>query len=543
MQIYQKIKRFSFLIGIGLTLLSLFFIYTGDSAIRRAERISFSAPPGDQLIGFHYRPEEARNYGVLMLEGFGNDQVSMRTAANEFVRERIQVFTFDFAGQGRSEGALRLDNAVTSLQSMQVQSALEVFQAQSGLALDHIFLFGHSAGARAAVQAVVENDLDVAGLILLGPNIQVDDVEVDWIAGLDGDTPQEPVLMLSGSLEDVLLRSEAEALMAQLTGEDAIEAGVEYGSEDATREWHLLAGVLHIFEPISPKALNLSVDWVGEQMDVELNHTRLLNPSAKKIIFWFSTLVGILMFLSGAQTMAESKAAETKMPTLTVVNVKTFLWAKVWLWLPALFIGGILLLPLLFLSNRLPLFNIYFFALIGGYGVLSLVLYLLRKMPGVEGKLVIEKEALLPETINWRYVLGINLLIFVFLMAAARMGWFWVPPMGIRFVWVLVFTPFTALGLWSFAFDRQLLSKNREKGGRLVRMNAFLPFGLYVVLMLLIGSWSGAVYGIFGLLVLWVIYQQGRITEYFTGSRWLAALFQAFLLYLLILPQGALFTL
>jgi hypothetical protein len=48
--------------------------------------------------------------------------------------------------------------------------------------------------------------------------------------------------------------------------------------------------------------------------------------------------------------------------------------------------------------------------------------------------------------------------------------------------------------------------------------------------------------GVIGLFVLWIVFQQGKITTNLTGSRWLAAVLQAILLYMLILPQGVLFT-
>jgi alpha-beta hydrolase superfamily lysophospholipase len=62
-------------------------------------------------VGYYYPGEiEA---GVLLLEGFGSDQVNMRSAASEFAQAGYHIFTFDFSGHGRSPGTLGYDNAET----------------------------------------------------------------------------------------------------------------------------------------------------------------------------------------------------------------------------------------------------------------------------------------------------------------------------------------------------------------------------------------------------------------------------------------------
>jgi hypothetical protein len=133
-------------------------------------------------------------------------------------------------------------------------------------------------------------------------------------------------------------------------------------------------------------------------------------------------------------------------------------------------------------------------------------------------------------------------LLTFFLLFFARSGWFWIPPTGDRFVWLLIFTPFTTAGFWSGTFDQKLLKEEDRKGKRLIQLNGFLPFIIYSVLMMAIGSWSGLISGVIGLLVLWIVFQQGKITTYLTGSRWFPALLQSITLYLIILPQGVLFS-
>ncbi len=555
MNIFQRTKQFNIVIGIGLMLLSLFFLFAGDSSLQNPERVLFESESGDLLLGYFHQSENPRDFGVLLLEGFGSDQISMRSVANEFLIGDVQVFTFDFMGHGRSEGTLKLDNSSTDIQSKQVLSALSAFQELSGLDLSHIFLMGHSLGARVAVQAVVENDLEVAGLILLGPQINLtsnaqsefftgtSDVEISWVAGLDESHPDVPMLILSGTWEDILPVESAKPLMEKLTGKANISSATVYGGNGfPTREWQLLPGVFHNFEIYSPKALNISVDWVGDQMELELNHAGRLNPSARKIVFWVSGMIGVLQFLFGVKQYAENRALPMPLSELTVHKRNVYLKARVWLWIPAILLGVVILSPFLFLPLGLPLFNIYYVVFISGYGALSMGLFIIGKMPGLIGKLEIKKEIQLSKGIDWRRVLVLNAGIFVFMALFARSGWFWVPPTGDRFIWLLIFTPLTALGFWSGAIDLALLSAQDEQRKLWVQANGFLPFILYAGLMVSISSWSGMINGVIGLFMLWIVFQQGKITTNLTGSRWLAAVLQAILLYMLILPQGVLFT-
>jgi pimeloyl-ACP methyl ester carboxylesterase len=554
MKILQRIKQSSFVIGIGLTLLSLFFLHTGDSILRKSEKIVFNDILGNSLIGYFHKPADSENYGVLLLEGFGSDQVSMHSAANEFFQAGWQVFTFDFTGHGRSTGTLKLDNASTNVQSQQVISALEAFQTASGLEIDHIFLFGHSLGARVGLQAVVQQELEVAGLVLLGPQINIipntqsefftgtSDTDLSWVSGLSAEKPSVPLLIISGSLEDILPVPAAKALLSQLTGEEPIEELVRYGQFPATREWVLLPGVFHNFEIYSPRAIRTSMDWMEDQAGNEVVESGLLNSSTRRIVFWISGMVGILLFLSGAKGFSEDHQVLQAQSSIMISNHKLFVGAKFWLWLPAIVVGVGMLTPFFFLPVGLPLFNIYYVVFIGGFGVLSLILLLIGKMPGTRGKLVFTKGPGLSEMLQWRYAFGFNVLLAVIMTLYARSGWFWTPPNGDRFLWLLILTPFTAAGFWSDSFTAGILGDCGRASKLFVRLSGFFPFILYIVLMLVIGSWSGVIQGGIGLLILWIVFQQGKITVNLTGSKLSSAILQAVMLYLLILPQGVLFS-
>ena len=252
----------------------------GDAALRNQTVVIFSLETGEELQGSYIVPDNALPYGILLLEGFGSDQVTMRNAANEFARMGLHVFRFDFTGHGSSEGTVGFDNAATDIQSKQVLAALDEFQQISDLPVEHIFLMGHSLGARVAVQAMVIDPRDAAGLILFGPQINLgsnaqsefftgtSDSDLDWVQGLSPDNPAMPILIVSGSWEDILTVPAASALIGKLTGGATTEPEMiaEADQSENGRMWALIPGVFHNFEVFSSRCVFRQQDLAGKNI-------------------------------------------------------------------------------------------------------------------------------------------------------------------------------------------------------------------------------------------------------------------------------------
>jgi len=153
--------------------------------------MAFTTPVGEKLVGHLYLGSQPA--GILLLEGFGSDQVTMLSAAVEFAQMGASVFTFDFSGHGRSPGGLGFDNAETDRLARQVLAAKEHFTQTANLRDDQIIVLGHSLGARVALQSATLDENPPAGLILLGTqvnlgtNVQsefftgVTDASFDWV--------------------------------------------------------------------------------------------------------------------------------------------------------------------------------------------------------------------------------------------------------------------------------------------------------------------------------------------------------------------------
>ena len=142
---------------------------------------------------------------------------------------------------------------------------------------------------------------------------------------------------------------------------------------------------------------------------------------------------------------------------------------------------------------------------------------------------------------RWKLGVGLNLILLLLVIALIRSGWYWTPPRGDRFIWLLIFVPLTAIGFGSGSID-QLFSRQLPKRARIwIILAGFVPFVLYAVGLAALQSWSGLIGAVLGLLVLVLVSVQGAFTNRLTGNRWVAALLQALLLWLWIMPQGVLF--
>jgi hypothetical protein len=166
-------------------------------------------------------------------------------------------------------------------------------------------------------------------------------------------------------------------------------------------------------------------------------------------------------------------------------------------------------------------------------------------LPGVRGKLQFSRSLL--KKLSGRrviYTLEFNLAMLIILALYANSGWYAAPPGGVRLMWALIFTPFTALGFWIVQLDVDLISQNNPDtriSPALATINLLLPFFIYIIVLAFTGSTSGVISALQGVIVLSLVLLQGAITYRLTGQRWLTAILQALMLYLLILPTGALF--
>ena len=544
------------LVGLFLVLGSIITVAVIDRPLANRQSVSFLASTGDSLVGTYYPGTEPA--GVILLEGFGSDQVTMTSLASEFARSGWHVFTFDFSGHGRSPGTLTFDNAQTDRLAYQALSGLEEFKLQSGLRSDQILVVGHSLGARVALQSATMNPQQVAGLVLLGAQVNLSknvqsefftgttDADLPWVQVLGRENPRVPILLISGVWDDILTPENAELLFEQLGGIKG----------DNNRTLIVLPGIVHNYEPFSSKVLNQINIWIDglsihtpdlfriytEKSDFFADGFIQLPVSPTiRILCWVLGLIGLLMFFTcGNRLLSLSDTGTKRLSNPEVVNVNRFLWGKFLLWLGALPVALILGSLFFFIPLGKPVFNLIYVGFIGGYGILLLILYKRGKMPGVQGKLPFMTEQ---TPFKWKRLLAALAIVIGMLIltaAYARTGWYYVFPINIRLVWLVIFTPFTALGFWIGLHEAQMLPQQRGVQIALTLIGLF-PFFLYALLMAAIGSLSGMIGGFQGLIVLWLVLAFGNFVQTVGHRPWMTAICMAVLLYWLILPQGVLF--
>lgn len=537
---------------------SILGIFAGDMSLSGGEEVIFRDHEGERLRGTLYSSLE-NNYGILLLEGFGSDQVTLRNAANEFAKNKFTVFTFDFSGHGRSPGGLDFNNAETDRLARQALAGKEEFKRITQIPDDHIIFLGHSLGARVALQAASMDDAPPAGIILLGTQVNlstnmqsefftgVSDKTLGWVQDLGPENPRTNILLISGNWDDILTPAAAEALFKKLS-EDELEITQRSGNiqEGSSRELIILDKLVHNYEVFSSRALSHALTWTGE-LFLSDNGYHISPSASNRIWFWcsgfFSLLLGLIAF--NRWYLGNLPVAAGFPKGIIIEDIRKYLWGKLVLTIVAIPImllvsGFVFLLPL----NK-PVFNIYFVGFIGGYGLLMIVLYRVGRMPGISGRIRHIFEGRKPT--SWLQMilglwLGISLLLFT--AAYARSGWFHVFPVNERLVWLVIFVPVTALGFWIGSYENHLI-KTVEGGKSISKLYipliGFFPFFLYSFLLGILGSISGLIGGLQGLLILWLVFTVGTIFNRIWQRPWLSAVFQAILLYWLVLPQGVLF--
>lgn len=530
----QRRSHLQSVLGLVLAVGSIVTIAVMDLPLGHGRPVSFTASTGDPLVGTYY-VNRVQIAGVLILEGFGSDQVSMRALAREFHVQGYSVFTFDFSGHGRSPGSLTFDNAQTDRLARQVLSALEEFQRLSGLTADRIFVVGHSLGARVALQSATIDPGQVAGLVLLGTQVNLStnvqsefftgttDADLPWVQSLGPENPPVPILMISGEWDDILTPENAELLFARLGG----------GYSEAQRTLIVLPALVHNYEPFSSR--------VWKAIEFQLSGATSASSSYLRQLAWIFGFTGLLVLSwSGTQSTGAGQTGDGRTYRVRVNNPLRFLWGKLFLWLGALPVAAILGSLFFVIPLGKPVFNLIYVGFIGGYGLLLLGLYWRGKMPGVQGKLPFTSGRTPLEGKHVLTALGITAGMLVLTAAYAWTGWFHVPPANLRMVWLVIFTPFTALGFWIGLHEAQMLPPRRGLQAALTWIGLF-PFFLYTILMAALGSLSGMIGGLQGLLILWLVLAFGNLLQAVTRRPWLTAVCMAVLLYWLILPQGVLF--
>ncbi|MFH1445875.1 MAG: hypothetical protein ABIG43_00490 [Chloroflexota bacterium] len=191
---------------------------------------------------------------------------------------------------------------------------------------------------------------------------------------------------------------------------------------------------------------------------------------------------------------------------------------------------------------------------IGSNWLLMLILYYTKRCLGTVGKLSLHNNGHKTNHSNGKINGGLWLALLVWLavlFSAAlftHSGWFYVIAPNERLIWLVLFTPITALGFWISMKEDSMLTAYRVETGKKVHLArlaltliGLLPFFTYTIFMGILGSTSGMIGGMQDLLILALVLLRGSLINRLSAKAWLSAPLQAILLYALVLPQSVLF--
>ncbi|MGL5977632.1 MAG: alpha/beta hydrolase [Erysipelotrichaceae bacterium] len=155
------------------------------------------------IVGTYY--PGTQDVGVLIALGFSSMQNQATPLVATLVAQGVHVFTFDYAGHGKSPGTLGFDNDSTAYVYKTIDRALRVFTQQAELSNNQVVLVGHSMGAKGIFELMVKEQRDVAGVALIAPNMDVQAASQPfWMQTIDTTTFTVPTLLARGSWDEIL---------------------------------------------------------------------------------------------------------------------------------------------------------------------------------------------------------------------------------------------------------------------------------------------------------------------------------------------------
>jgi len=534
------------LVFLLITCLTVGLLYYNDRYLLDQESVSFNSASGIKLKGFYY--PGTINAGVMLLEGFGADQLMLKGFVMEFAKLGFHVFSFDFSGHGLSYGSIGFDNAATDVLAYQVLTAENIFKEKSGLLDSQILYMGHSMGSRVGLQAATI-DNTIAGLILVGTSINLDvnlqsnfftgvrDTDLQWIQNLNGSNPATDVLLMSGGWDDILTPTAANLLFEKLGG----------NSSPYNRELMIFDHMIHNYEIYSPRIITYALNWAINKFSLGFGVVSASTMLNRKIL-WSTGIVSLfstLILFNFSLNLKKKEAEIDTLPSITITDTSKFLWGKILLWLFSLPLCVILAAVLSFIPIGVPVFNIIYVGFIAGYGMFMLILYRFRKkklIPGVQGIFKLNPNTTIPIS-NMFKGLGLSFGVIGMSILFARSGIYGVFPMNFRLIWLALFTIVTIPAFYITQLEHEWIARTCR-----VQLTSFLhiligyiPFILMTILFLTLGSISGMIGSIHGLIIIALVIILGNLLRTIVKNNLFISIIQAFLLYLLVLPQNALF--
>jgi hypothetical protein len=141
--------------------------------------------------------------------------------------------------------------------------------------------------------------------------------------------------------------------------------------------------------------------------------------------------------------------------------------------------------------------------------------------------------------------LGVVLMVMLLVTLYARSGIFVLFPLNFRLIWLFLFAIVTIPAYFISQLEQkwifQMDNGNKQLTSSLHILIGYIPFILMAILYLILGSLSGLIGAVHGLIVIALVTILGNVLTKFINNLLIISIVQSFVLYYLVLPQTALF--
>ncbi len=551
-------------------LLSFVSLFSLSVPTMNEKTFSFESTYGEKDVSLQASMWEVKDseYAVLICPGYSCDRQKWRPMADLFVENGYTTMTFDYSGQGASNGTIGFDNAKTDNIPVEIDDAIEVLHSKANVDYSKIILVGHSMGGRSILRLLYDYNepiaetkvvkKEIANVILMSPEVNyLHNTQASLFAGTS-DESEEPwksfgpehvkgsnIYMYGSTADDIVPGKDVLRIYERMGAINVPEDGKykdvqtnEYGSKLSVQ---VVGGVLHSYMMYSPQIARC----INSALKDISGHATRFDSNSMLLVYagWLFGLAGLGVTLF-ALLMDNKPSAEMEMDAIPELkDTKKFLLRKLLMWVPGLLVAFLLCCLLMVLPFGSPIMNIPYMCFVAGYGLTMLIHFGKGHFPGTEGKLPkIEWRS----KSGWKSILtgaGISLGVILFVWYVLRTSMYRLIPFNWRLFWVVIAAILMTVGYYISGVESDMLKKSGAK--RWVRflyqLIQYVPLFLFVAFYLIIGSYSGFIGQMQNMVLMYVFcIPLGNLLRRKTGCRVCGALLTAFLFQAIMITSAAL---
>lgn len=495
-----------FLVLLLCTVIGLFGL--NFPTFHRDQAVVISSEEDHEIYGRFY--QGTKEMGVFIVGDPQEDQMALGSLAQEFYGSGAHIMTIDYSGHGVSGSDVDAQWLEKDGLTDGIRKGLDVFRRKAGIEDENIIVVGHGYGARNLLQVLVSDQNTFRGACLVAPDIALtddypdspyfgerDDRSVNWISGLNGNSVSVPLQLIATETDERVDADSVIALYQKLAGlrtepklkedEDAGVSTANSGKKWLTviadetvlaepaadesaittlinkvmhtvEEFDRGVGQKHDYQLLSNAVSTVVKDWCRGRAEMRSISSTTIFPMLR-LICWHLAALGMaaVAMLSIILAWRLYPAPEEDPCGFTQKPIHA-LGISFGMWLPAALVALVFVLIFNFLpfgdltGITLPV------AMIGGYGLATLLLYALHLMPTAKGELQIITGGLS----FWRSMTSVVMMIilggyiaFVHYSGFA-IGWL----SGHHFAWAIALTIVLAVGFYGVELQCDIMTDN-----------------------------------------------------------------------------------